>query len=142
MPSPNLGSDLDAPHSPSDVSAQPVQPQPASPAPSTSSGPPFQPVVSNTTPLISLGEIGLLDVLRQLYGTVIIPSTVLTEYQRGCAAHPQQPDLQGVFWVTVLVAPTDPLVPSSLDAGGRSKPRGSSSTSGLRERPPRGWVWP
>lgn len=122
MPSPNLGSDPDAPHSPSDVSAQPVQPtqpQPASPAPSTPSGPPVQPVVSNTTPLISLGEIGLLDVLRQLYGTVIISSTVLTEYQRGRAAHPQRPDLQGVPWVTVLAAPTDPLVPSSLDAGER-----------------------
>lgn len=127
MPFPNQADDPDTPHAPSDVPskpavprhlAQPVQPQPASPS-STPSGASLQPVVSNTTPLISLGEIGLLDVLRQLYGTVVIPPTVLAEYQRGRAAHLQRPDLQGISWVTVQPAPADPLVPTSLDAGER-----------------------
>lgn len=89
---------------------------PVSPAGSTT---PTQQVVSNTTPLITLGEIGLLDVLRQLYGTLWIPPTVLEEYQRGRAAHPQRPDLRGMPWVTVQAAPTDPLVPAFLDAGER-----------------------
>lgn len=56
MPSPNDGVDPDS------SSVLPVQPtQPPSP-----SGAPIHPVVSNTTPLITLGEIGLLDALRQL----------------------------------------------------------------------------
>lgn len=122
MPSHDQGSEPDASaEAPSRPAAplqhaQPAQPLPSSPA---SSGTSLRPVVSNTTPLITLGEIGLLDVLRQLYGTVWIPPTVLAEYQHGRAAHPQRPDLRGVSWMTVRPAPTDPLVPASLDAGER-----------------------
>lgn len=38
------------------------------------------PVISNTTPLITLGAIGLLDTLHQLYGTVRIPSEYLPPF--------------------------------------------------------------
>jgi predicted nucleic acid-binding protein len=79
----------------------------------------IQPVVSDTTPLITLGEIGLLDALRQLYGTLWTPSTVPAEYQLGRTAHPRQPDLQGLAWVIVQPAPSDPLIPASLAAGDR-----------------------
>ena len=122
MPSHDQGSEPDAPaEAPSQPAAplqhaQPAQPRPSSPA---SSGTSLRPVVSNTTPLITLGEIGLLDVLRQLYGTVGIPPIVLAEYQHGRAAHPQRPDLRGVSRMTVQPVPTDPLVPMSLDAGER-----------------------
>ena len=78
-----------------------------------------RPVDSNTTPLITLGEIGLLDALRSLYGAVWIPQSVLAEYQHGQAAHPQRPDLAGIPWLIVHVAPSDPLIPASLDAGER-----------------------
>ena len=44
------------------------------------------PVVSNTAPLISLGEVGLLDILHQLYGDVWIPQAVFDEYQIGIPA--------------------------------------------------------
>ena len=86
----------------------------------TSSVTPIHPVVSNTTPLITLGEIGLLDVLRELYGTVWIPPSVFAEYQRGRAGHTKQPDLQALSWVLVEPASLDPFVlPASLDAGER-----------------------
>jgi predicted nucleic acid-binding protein len=98
------------------ASAQPTQPAVPSSVPSGAS---IQLVVSNTTPLITLGEIGLLDALRQLYGAIWIPPTVLAEYQLGRSAYPQRPDLQGIPWVTVQLAPIDPLVPTSLDAGER-----------------------
>lgn len=77
------------------------------------------PVVSNTTPLISLGELGLLDVLHQLYGDVWIPQAVFDEYQVGIPAHPLRPDLTSLPWVSVHAAPIDPAVPSHLDDGER-----------------------
>lgn len=75
------------------------------------------PVVSNTTPLISLGEIGLLDVLHPLYDEIWIPPAVVSEYRAGMAAHPQRPDLTGFSWISVHPAPADPLVPDTLDPG-------------------------
>jgi uncharacterized protein len=90
--------------------------QPAALSPSPAPPPT---VVSNTTPLITLGEIGLLDILRQLYGTILIPPSVFAEYHRGRAAHPQQPDLQGALWILTQQPPPDPLVPTFLDAGER-----------------------
>ena len=75
------------------------------------------PVVSNTTPLITLGEVGLLNALHQIYGEIWIPQAVFSEYQRGLAAHPLRPDLQGIAWITIHAAPNDPLIPASLDLG-------------------------
>jgi predicted nucleic acid-binding protein len=49
------------------------------------------PVVSNTTPLINLVGVGLLDVLPGLYGTVWIPDAVVAEFSAG--AKPGDPDL-------------------------------------------------
>lgn len=77
------------------------------------------PVVSNTTPLISLGEVGLLGVFQSLYGELWIPQAVFDEYQVGVPSHPQRPDLTVLSWVTVHPAPVDPAVPLFLDAGER-----------------------
>lgn len=77
------------------------------------------PTVSNTTPLITLGEVDLLDVLRQLYGEVWIPQAVFHEYQIGLPTHPQRPDLTTLSWVIVHQSPPDPAVPSNLDDGER-----------------------
>ncbi len=75
------------------------------------------PVVSNTTPLISLGEIGLLDAVQALYGDLWIPEAVFSEYQAGISAHPNRPALDGLPWITVHHAPPDPAVPVTLDPG-------------------------
>lgn len=116
MPSPSQGNDFNS--SPVSPSA-PIQPAQTAPPSATPAGPSIRPVVSNTTPLITLGEIGLLDALRQLYGAVWIPTTVLIEYQRGLPAHPNRPDLLALSWMRAQQASNDPLVPASLDAGER-----------------------
>ena len=36
-------------------------------------------VVSNTSPIINLAAIGRLDILRQLYGSIVIPESVYHE---------------------------------------------------------------
>ena len=75
------------------------------------------PVVSNTTPLISLAEVGLINTLNALYGPVWIPTAVYREYQAGLATHPQRPSLDGFSWLSVHSAPIDPTVPDTLDPG-------------------------
>lgn len=69
------------------------------------------------TPLISLGEVGLLDALRVLYAQIVIPTAVYREYQAGLSHHPQRPNLDGISWLTTLAAPADPNIPTTLDPG-------------------------
>jgi predicted nucleic acid-binding protein len=40
-------------------------------------------VVSNTTPLISLLKIGKLEILRNLYGEILVPQAVFNEIEAG-----------------------------------------------------------
>jgi uncharacterized protein len=57
-------------------------------------------VVTNTTPLITLAGVGLLDLLPLLYGEVMAPRIVLNEYQ--AKAPPAEPVLSEVSWLTVV----------------------------------------
>jgi uncharacterized protein len=74
------------------------------------------PVVSNTTPLISLAGVGLLDALQALYGEIWIPDEVFAEYQAG-TANPLYPPLNARTWIVVRTAASNPLVPPTLDVG-------------------------
>jgi uncharacterized protein len=73
------------------------------------------PVVSNTSPLISLTTVGLLDILRQLYGEVVVPDIVRDEYEAG--RQPIEPSLDDLGWITVVGATPDPTLPDTLDPG-------------------------
>lgn len=73
-------------------------------------------VLSNTTPLINLVGVRLLDLLPGLYGTVLIPDLVRDEYNAGKNA--TDPDLDRLSWLTVVPAgPRDPALPTQLGAG-------------------------
>lgn len=62
---------------------------------------PAGPVVGNNTPLVALWALGRLDLLRELYGTVLIPPAVHSEFVaterelRLAMALIQQPRLYG-----------------------------------------------
>jgi predicted nucleic acid-binding protein len=75
------------------------------------------PVVSNTTPLITLGEIGLLPILQSLNKTIWIPQAVFTEYQAGVTRFPARPDLTAIAWIAVHTAYPDPAGSVTLDPG-------------------------
>lgn len=71
--------------------------------------------MTNTTPLITLAGIELLELLPRLYGEIWAPRVVVDEYQ--VKAPPTEPDLTQASWLKVIdgvsIDPTLPL----LDAG-------------------------
>ena len=71
--------------------------------------------MTNTTPLITLAGVWLLDLLPLLYDKVWAPRIVLDEYQ--AKAPPTEPDLAQATWLTVVDAVIiDPTLPL-LDVG-------------------------
>lgn len=78
-------------------------------------------MVSNTTPLQYLHQIGRLNLLTRLYRQVIVPRAVADELRQGELKGIDVPSLQTLAWVTVQpVAAVDlQRVPAALDAGER-----------------------
>ena len=70
-------------------------------------------IVSNTTPLIVLSGVGLLDLLQTLYGTISIPDVVRDEYIAG--KKPGEPDIASLAWIHVHT--TTPLVGARTSLG-------------------------
>ncbi len=64
-------------------------------------------VVSNTSPLSYLHKLGCLEILRDLFGTVIVPTAVVVELRDGRERGHDLPDPESLAWVTV--APAQPL---------------------------------
>lgn len=62
------------------------------------------PIVSNTSPLITLAGVGLLHVLPAVYGTIWIADAVRDEYQ--VKRSPDEPDLADQSWL--LISPVAP----------------------------------
>lgn len=92
----------------------------SSPDPKATAGSHPHPVVSNTTPttpLISLVDVGLLDLLRAIYGEIWIPEVVYMEYQTGRVTHAGSPDLSTFAWIVVHPTTPHPDLPTNLDAG-------------------------
>ena len=58
-------------------------------------------VVTNTTPLISLALIGKLELLRTLYGEVVVPRAVYTEVLAGGLSHPGREAVRLADWLRV-----------------------------------------
>lgn len=69
---------------------------------------PEAPVVSNTSPLITLAGVGLLALLPQLYGAIWILEVVQDEY----VAHQEPPDIdiRSLWWLSVHPIATDPTL--------------------------------
>ncbi len=77
---------------------------------------PEKPVVSDTTPLINLVGVGLLDLLPQIYGEIFIANAVYEEYTVGIREN--DPDLTSLPWLHVVpVFQQDPFLTKQLGAG-------------------------
>jgi predicted nucleic acid-binding protein len=56
-------------------------------------------VVSNTSPITNLAAIGQLDLLRQLFGRVVVPGAVVQELNAGGIAWPGSVELVQADWI-------------------------------------------
>lgn len=56
-------------------------------------------VVSNTSPLINLAVVGKLDLLRQLYGKVVIPQAVYQEIAVAGSGQPGADQIKRLDWI-------------------------------------------
>jgi len=67
-------------------------------------------VIANTSPIQYLFQLGLLDLLPRLYGSVLVPPAVRDEIKRGQALGVALPNLDDLGWIAVA----DPEVPVLL----------------------------
>ena len=76
-----------------------------------------EPPACNASPLIVLARAGHLDLLRTLYGGVIVPDAVADEVLHGPANDPAAAALQTDAWLQRTAVPDIPLPVAAWDLG-------------------------
>jgi len=66
--------------------------------------------VSNTSPLTNLAAIGQFDLLRQLYGGLLVAEAVWAELNAGDRAWPGRDEAAAADWIRLRAAVNRPLV--------------------------------
>ncbi len=77
-------------------------------------------VVSNTSPIINLAAVGQLDLLRKLYGNVLIPESVRDEIVVAGKGQPGSHEVEKSNWIKSTRVQATPIVASlelELDKG-------------------------
>ncbi len=77
-------------------------------------------VVSNTSPIINLAAVGELNLLRQLYGNIVIPQAVYQEILHLGIEAPGAREVKNLSWITRHTVQNQVLLISlkwQLDAG-------------------------
>ena len=74
-------------------------------------------VVCDTSALQYLYQLGLLELLRELYGRVTVPEAVARELAAGRAQGVNLPDLATIPWVIVVPGVPPLVAPGDLGAG-------------------------
>jgi hypothetical protein len=82
--------------------------------------------IADTSPLQYLHRLGLLDLLRQQYGTVTVPEAVVREIETGAAQGADVPEISTVPWIQV-----EAVTGSSLQQVATSLGRGEREVIGL-----------
>jgi uncharacterized protein len=74
-------------------------------------------VVTNTSPLLYLHQLGKIDLLRALYSEVVVPRSVIEELAAGKAAGHDVPNVAAFTWMKVVSSPTVVLLALATDLG-------------------------
>jgi predicted nucleic acid-binding protein len=75
------------------------------------------PPIVNTSPLLYLHQIGQLDILPKLYGTVITPTAVEQELALGKAKGIKVPNLNHLNWLKICAVESASTIPNVIDLG-------------------------
>ncbi len=86
-------------------------------------------IICNSGPLIALGLLGRLDLLKSLFDAVMVPEAVQKEIERGGIKLAGLEDFLRADWIRVLPLqkPSDALLESLLDVGEAAGSVASSS---------------
>jgi uncharacterized protein len=74
-------------------------------------------VISNTSPLQYLHQIGLLDLLPTMYGKVIVPAAVIAELAEGRKGGISLPEPELLTWAEVRSAKDQKILPAITGLG-------------------------
>jgi uncharacterized protein len=74
-------------------------------------------VVSNTSPLLYLHQLGSIDLLPALYSQLLVPASVVEELAAGRAAGHDVPNVAALTWARVVSSPTLALLALATDLG-------------------------
>lgn len=78
---------------------------------------PEREVVSNTSPLLYLHQVGQLDLLHRLYGQVVVPAAVRDELRVGAERGVSTPEVDQLRWLEVRTPAAITLLPMVIDLG-------------------------
>ena len=74
-------------------------------------------IISNTSPLQYLHQCGVLDLLRVMYGRIVVPASVADEMEEGRKRGIVLPDLSTLSWITVKTPRNVKRLPLASDLG-------------------------
>jgi predicted nucleic acid-binding protein len=74
-------------------------------------------IICNTSPLQYLHQLGLLHLLSNLAGRVVVPSAVVRELSAGRAQGVELPAPEQLDWITVRTPHSAPVIPLAVDLG-------------------------
>ncbi|HAX78762.1 MAG TPA: DUF3368 domain-containing protein [Cyanobacteria bacterium UBA11372] len=74
-------------------------------------------VIVNTSPLLYLHQVGHLQLLQQLYGTIVVPPAVPQELEVGKLQGVDVPEINSIEWIQIRPVISATLIPAVIDLG-------------------------
>ncbi len=74
-------------------------------------------VIVNTSPLLYLHQVGCLELLQQLYGTITVPPAVPQELEIGKLQGVDVPEVNSIEWIQTRPVASATLIPAVIDLG-------------------------
>lgn len=74
-------------------------------------------VICNTSPLQYLHQVGCLELLHELAGTVTVPSAVCSELAAGLERDVELPNVREITWIKIADPISAPALPLAADLG-------------------------